>query len=262
MRKPCYRADDTFGLEPVASPSPPRPCPSPWVATPLSNMFVSSGFISRQQRARGEVRCSRFPPATSGCHARTAVRMNDARRGKDEEVNRALVPDGMSAEALEAALPKHKERNEPSRLLEGQEGPDGKPASRLVKLARPLGLIVEATADDIVYVEEVVEGGNAEKAGIKVGDILVGASRPIGFGMIPLKSTRSDSALGLFSDLVRYRSESEPIFLEIRSDGPGRDVLNGQHRTGAQEKTYDEMAAISKAIHETPFLVSEGEDEE
>lgn len=59
--------------------------------------------------------------------------------------------------------------------------PDAEILSVTLEDHRPLGCTVEESLDttsdaSVVFVSKIVEGGNAEKAGIQVGDVLVGVT--------------------------------------------------------------------------------------
>jgi hypothetical protein len=59
--------------------------------------------------------------------------------------------------------------------------PNADIATIVLKEHKPLGCTVEESLDtnndpSVVFVSKIVEGGNAEKAGVKVGDVLIGVT--------------------------------------------------------------------------------------
>lgn len=71
--------------------------------------------------------------------------------------------------------------DELSMLLEKVEAvfPNGAMLTMTMKDHRPLGCTVEESLneeDDYVFISRITEGGNAEKAGVQVGDVVVGVT--------------------------------------------------------------------------------------
>jgi hypothetical protein len=135
---------------------------------------------------------------------------------------------------------------------------------RVVRLRRPLGVELDTSLDGQVYVDSVVEGGNAESAedgAVLPGDIVVAVSVAYGTALIPV--TDIDSV----SNAVHSRHEREEFFyvMLVQANG-GLDGIRERDSERAEKivlwDNVKESRKLMQAIHIPDFIIPTPEDYE
>uniref|UniRef100_A0A6T9Z7B2 PDZ domain-containing protein n=1 Tax=Erythrolobus madagascarensis TaxID=708628 RepID=A0A6T9Z7B2_9RHOD len=131
-----------------------------------------------------------------------------------------------------------------------------KSGTHVVGLKLPLGIVFEETIHGVLYVDDLVEGGNAAMSEqIFPGDVVVAASRPYGDSLILIEP---ENPLEMLRDIVLYRQKDELLYLELDSDYPGGiDALRGESNDEMSDEEIDE---IGRKVMELPWLMPKDED--
>lgn len=133
-----------------------------------------------------------------------------------------------------------------------------------VTLSFPLGLTIEEVGGGQLFIDEVEDGGNAQRSGkIFVNDQIIGVSLPFGDG---LTLVPRQNALDEVESLIRARAADGPgafMKLAVRRDGPDfRAAKLAEPRTGSitPEQRERIREALLRGPTDTPDA-DDGEDE-
>lgn len=131
--------------------------------------------------------------------------------------------------------------------------------ARIVQVPLPLDVYLEQTAFGKVFIDEVIQDGNADRVGLKVGDVVVAVSFPFGEGMMPVPDS---NGLEMIAEFMSSRGDMERYF--------GVAVVNGavdELRDDVNEKVFvTEEEGLRRLLAmnrlDYSFVASETEEEE
>lgn len=110
--------------------------------------------------------------------------------------------------------------------LAQDDSPDLLANTRTVSVKLPLDAYLEETPAGIVYIDEIVAGGNADKQRVlKEGDNILAVSLPFGDGLMPVPTV---GALDMVESFILERGEDERDFKMAVASGSRLNQIRAQ----------------------------------